>query len=259
MTRLGHAARGAAIATLVAVLGFNCAGIAAPLGQDLVIPAAEHSVPAQFYPASGDVKRPAVVILHGAEGVEKFATDYRRYAAALSGFGFDTYLISYYTAADADAMNSPDMAHKFAWRDERFPSWMKLVGDVVAFAAARPNASGRVGLVGFSNGGYLAAASAAFDPRVSALVVFYGGIRGAVKDSFTRLPPLLELHGDADRNAPLSDGTALVQLARAFGGHAEQIVYPGEGHGFDFNTRKPASADAMGRMLAFLSKTLEGQ
>jgi carboxymethylenebutenolidase len=48
------------------------------------------------------------------------------------------------------------------------------------------------------------------------------------------LPPLNELHGEADRSVPLAKGKELVSLARAVGAPAEQVTYPGREHGFDF-------------------------
>jgi carboxymethylenebutenolidase len=51
----------------------------------------------------------------------------------------------------------------------------------------RPEASGRVGLLGFSLGGAVAATSAR-DPRIAALVVFYGFIPNSQRARIDRLP-----------------------------------------------------------------------
>jgi fermentation-respiration switch protein FrsA (DUF1100 family) len=42
------------------------------------------------------------------------------------------------------------------------------------------------------------------------------------------LPPLLELHGDADHNVPLAQGEELVKLAKMAGAEAELVRYPGK-------------------------------
>jgi carboxymethylenebutenolidase len=105
-------------------------------------------------------------------------------------------------------------------------------------------------------GGYLAVAAAAADARVNALVVFYAGIPDARKSSLTRLPPLLALHGDADRNVPPAEGTALVDKARALGSAAQLVVYPGAGHGFDFDPTRDNAKDASARALSFLQQQL---
>jgi acetyl esterase/lipase len=63
------------------------------------------------------------------------------------------------------------------------------------------------------------------------------------------LPPTLELHGDADEEAPLSGGKAL-------GAPAEQVVYPGARHGFDFDPARSDSRDAQARAIEFLQRHL---
>ena len=57
-----------------------------------------------------------------------------------------------------------------------------------------------------------------------------------------RMPPLIELHGDADRNVPLATGRALVNLAKSVGAEADQITYTGKPHAFDFSDSDPAAA-----------------
>ena len=121
----------------------------------------------------------------------------------------------------------------------------------IGFALIQKGNSGHVGLLGLSNGGFLAVGTGAIDQRIGALVVFYGGIARPIRGEITRLPPLLELHGDADRTIPITQGRALVDRAKALGGEAEQIVYPGAGHGFG-----PTSDDARGHAVDFLRHQL---
>jgi carboxymethylenebutenolidase len=65
------------------------------------------------------------------------------------------------------------------------------------------------------------------------------------------MPPMIELHGDADRNVPLATGEALVTLAAAVGAPAEQVTYPGKGHGFDFADNDRATRNAVERVSRF--------
>jgi carboxymethylenebutenolidase len=205
--------------------------------------------------APDEAPRPAVLILHGRQGIEPLATAYGRYAADLAAAGMDAWVVSYYGAADAAAMNDPDRSQRSATFNARIGAWAKAIDDVAGFVLARKESSGRVGLLGFSNGGFLAVAAAA-DPRISALVVFYGGILDVVRDNVVRLPPLLAVHGDADRTIPISDGRELVERARALGGEAELITYPGAGHGFDFAPHSRIADDARSRAIAFLRSRL---
>lgn len=93
-------------------------------------------------------------------------------------------------------------------------------------------------------GGYVAAAPATRDERVAALGVLYGGMPDTMVSEVKHLPPLIELHGTADRNVPPAKGEELVKLGKAVGTEAEYIVYPGRHHGFDFSDTDPMTADA---------------
>jgi carboxymethylenebutenolidase len=70
------------------------------------------------------------------------------------------------------------------------------------------------------------------------------------------LPPLLELHGDADHNVPLAQGEELVKLAKVAGAEAELVRYPGKAHGFDFSESDPIAADAIDRVVRFFQTRL---
>ncbi len=78
----------------------------------------------------------------------------------------------------------------------------------------------------------------------------------AMVSGVKRLPPLIELHGEADRNVPLAKGQEFVKLANAVGSAAEQVTYPGKEHGFDFSDTDPLTADAIGRVTRFFHARL---
>lgn len=81
-------------------------------------------------------------------------------------------------------------------------SWLRRL--LLRFRQRGDN-SGRIGLLGFSLGGFIAADTAAHDERVEASGVLYGGMPNATVSQVKHLPPVLELHGDADRNVPLHE------------------------------------------------------
>jgi len=209
------------------------AGAAAIDGRSVVFESKPRPLTAELFQAPGNAQRPAVVILHGVGGFDAFPAFYRRYAAALAGAGIDAYVLRYYDASDAVATKSKIADERRAVFNQRIRSWASSVSEVVGLILADPRSSGRVGVLGFSQGGFLATAAAAQDQRISPLMVFYGGIPSLLKNEITRLPPLLELHGDADRVVALADGQALVDLARGLGQAVEMVIYPGAGHGFD--------------------------
>lgn len=205
------------------------------------------------YAARDDGQRPAVLILHGGRGVELKPHTYERHADAVSSGGLDAYLLRYFTDADHAALDqrATTAEGRDAYRTRRFDGWAKRVSSAVTAILARPESSGQVGLLGFSLGSYVAAATAALDDRIGALAAMYGGMPDAMVSQVRHLPPLIELHGEADRIVPLAKGTALVALARSVGAPAEQVTYPGREHGFDFSDTDPMTADAIGRIVRF--------
>ncbi|HEX9470045.1 MAG TPA: dienelactone hydrolase family protein [Bradyrhizobium sp.] len=207
------------------------------------------------YAADRDGTRPSVLILHGTNGFELKPSTYERYANALAAIGIDAYLLRYLTDADETRFKTT-RERREAYEAERFDSWAKKVSSVVTTILARSDSSGRIGLLGFSLGGYVAADTAARDERITALAVMYGGMPDAMVREVKHLPPLIELHGEADRNVSPAKGEELVKLAKAIGVEAEYIGYPGKPHGFDFSDNDPMIPDALGRVVGFFEARL---
>jgi carboxymethylenebutenolidase len=235
-----------------------CNPARAGLPQQLRVDADGGGVALTRYKADQAGRRPSVLLLHGAGGFERKPDAYQRYARALSARGIDAYFLRYFTAADAPAFDSTTTSKKNreAYEAGRFDGWAKRVSAVVTAVLARPDNSGRIGLLGFSLGGYIAADAAARDERVTALAVLYGGMPDAMASEVRHLPPLIELHGEAHRNVPLAQGEQLVKLGKAVGAEAELVAYPGRAHGFDFSDSDPMAADAIGRVVRFFEARL---
>lgn len=230
----------------------------AGLPEKSSVDAREGSVASTRFGAERTGKRPGVVVLHGARGIESHSRAYERYANALAAAGIDAYLIRYYSPADDLALEKMSTAgERKKYNTGRFDTWIERVSSSLTAVLERSDSSGRVGLLGFSLGGYVGAATAARDDRVSALAVLYGGMPDKIVSQVKYLPPLLELHGDADNNVPLAQGEALVKLAKAVGAPAEQVVYPGKGHGFDFSESDPMTNDAVDRVVRFFQSQLK--
>jgi carboxymethylenebutenolidase len=230
---------------------------AAP-GEEFSVASSHDSLPVSRYAAAAAGKRPAVIALHGSRGIELRPRAYERYAEALAARGIDAYFLRYMTPADTAALTSKSSTHESrdAYYTTRYDGWADTVSAAVTAILDRPDSSGRIGLLGFSLGGYIAADAAARDTRIAALAVLYGGMPDAMTAKVKHLPPLIVLHGEEDRNVPIAEGRQLVELGKIAGAEAEFVPYPGKAHGFDFSDTDPATPDAIDRVTRFFQRRL---
>jgi dienelactone hydrolase len=203
-----------------------------------------HPITIESFLPPGGGPFPAVIALHGSGGIRTWAADPAR---LLAGRGFAVFVLHYFERTGT------------AWADERtirqnFPAWMKTIGDAVTYTTQQPQvAAHRIGLLGFSLGGYLALAVASLDPRVKAVVEYFGGMPEELAN-FERMPPTLILHGDADPVVPVSEAYKLQQLFDRARAPYEIKIYAGEGHGFSGRLM----LDAGLRSFNFLNTHLAG-
>src|SRR5258705_10131219 len=142
-------------------------------GKEKTLPATEHPVKVEFFRAPGNAKRPTVLMLHGGQGwggAEGRTENFRQYGSELANHGFDAYMVYYYSDQDVAERkaNAPGISVR------RFPAWAKLVSDLTSDAKKMPDSNGKVGLVGFSNGGNLSAHATPLDKNIDAALVYYG-------------------------------------------------------------------------------------
>jgi carboxymethylenebutenolidase len=236
-----------------------CRSARAATPEQLSVDADDGRVNLTRYASERSGKRPTVLILHGSHGFDLKPRAYERYAHALAAKGVDGCFLRYFTEADAPAFDSRKTSRerREAYEAGRFDGWAKRVSAVVSTITARLDSSGRIGLLGFSLGGFVATDAAARDERVAALAVLYGGMPDAMAPAVKRLPPLIALHGEADRNVPFAKSEELVKLARATGAEAELVGYPGKPHGFDFSDSDPMAMDAVSRVVRFFEAQLK--
>jgi dienelactone hydrolase len=120
--------------------------------EAVIVKTAAGPLRSTHYAVPGEAARPAVLVLHGDRGFDRFAAAYKRYAIDLRAAGIDAWLVSYHSAADAAAMSDPDRARRTATYHARMGAWAKAVDNVAGLVLARTQSSCRVGLLGFSNG-----------------------------------------------------------------------------------------------------------
>lgn len=248
----------------VAVLAATCIAI----GSDFARAAAEPMITAEDFPTKdasikvhryatrGLGKRPAVLLLHGSKGLKANFEAYDRYARDLAASGIDTLLFSYFQPEELKVINEArDGSARHRQYIESIDRWVSLVRSIADSAREHERNSGHVGLLGFSLGGFVAVAAAS-KPLFSVLTVFYAGLPTFYNHAINFLPPLLDIHGDADRAVSLSQGERLVTLAKRLGGVAELALFRNEGHGFDLDIGNRDAASARQRAIAFTSQWL---
>jgi carboxymethylenebutenolidase len=204
-------------------------------GKDVIVDVFAPSAPGKY---------PVVLALHGRNGVgEGKRSGTHQAAREFARAGYVALVPHYFGRNLPDPKNGRKNARSHA-------VWTRTVIDTVSFAIRRDDVNPRqIGLVGFSNGSWVALSAAARDRRVSAVVENYGGYPGWDEINPARLPPVLILHGDADRVVPVNEADKLEAVLKEAGVPYEMHIYPGADHGFRGADRE----DALKRTLEFLA------
>jgi len=127
---------------------------------------------------------------------------------------------------------------------------------------SQPDATGKVGSIGFCFGGRMSLVLGVSRP-VDAICTFYGGGMQEVFDKLRQnlKAPVLGFFGDADVSIPAGTIEEFDKLLDEVGVEHEVITYPNSGHAFfrdsDPNVYKPdAAKDAWERSKKFFKKNL---
>jgi carboxymethylenebutenolidase len=226
-----------------------------------------------FEPAAAG-KRPAVVLLHGADGPKAGEALYRFAAGRLAVRGYRVLLVHYFDRTGAAVKGAGGVADLFkkcldgtaTKREEaiaraRFREWAAAVCDAVAYARSQPGVDEeRVGLVGFSLGAYLALAVAADERQhIAAVVEFCGGLVREARAGHKSLPPVLGFHGDKDQTVPVKEAESLRDLLAGRDPPCKVQIYKGVGHVFrkDGQVQPAIVVDAESQAAAFLEEHLK--
>jgi carboxymethylenebutenolidase len=209
-------------------------------GQDVIVDVIGPSAQGRY---------PAVIVLHGHGGLgDGRQSGMHSFARKLAGAGYVALVPHYFGSHKPDRKNGQKNARSFLF-------WERSVIDTVGFSVRRTDVDPkRIGLMGSSLGSWVALSVGARDRRVKAVVENFGGYPEWEELNPTRLPPVLILHGDADRDVPVQQAHNLQQILIGAGVEYEMHIYEGAGHGFrgaDFD-------DAMKRTLEFLDKHVKG-
>lgn len=181
-----------------------------------------HGIRIETFAPPDSEKLPSIIVLHGATGVEFANRFIAGLAQSFSEQGFVVHLVHYFDRTGSAYADDVTIRKSSA-------QWLKTVDDAVRWVRARrPGA--RIGMFGYSLGGYLAAAESVSNDQISAAVILSGGLDEGSAKGMRFAPPMLILHGMDDHRVPVSEARALEAALRKAGGNAELYVYPGEGH-----------------------------
>jgi carboxymethylenebutenolidase len=135
-----------------------------------------------YFPANAG-RFPAVIALHGSGGNHESMSEP---ASQLAARGFAVFVVHYFDRTGTTT--ATDKRTIFG----SFPAWGKTVWDAIGHVAKHPHVDAeRIGLLGFSLGGYLALSVASVDSRVKVVVEFFGGLPREMKLFMRRLCPVL--------------------------------------------------------------------
>ena len=232
---------------LLVSMSISAGAAAIPPPVQETFTAAGKPIRVETYLPPGPARHPAVILLHGADGLEAHALSYRSSAEQLAAHGYVALLIHYFDATGAHSASEEAIPRDFL-------KWMEVAGSAVSFARSKVSVEpDSVGLLGFSLGASLALSLASQDERIAAVAEFYGTLPELAAALARRMPPVLILHGAQDRIVPVEQARRLEQILRSKGVPFEIKLYPGQGHGFTGD----AAADAAARTLTFFAEHLK--
>lgn len=204
--------------------------------------AAPASAQQEFPPPQG--KGRVVVVVSGHDG----APAYRGVAGVIAQLGYDAVLF------DANSIAAKDTA--------------ATLRSAIQQAQQMPHAlSGKVGLVGFSQGGGQVLTYGSQMPDIASVVIAWYPATRSIADATAfaarlRLPVLM-LAGEMDHNRACCEiGTARMLAAAAAGRQFELVSYPNTAHAFiygSYHYNPEAYADGMQRTAAKLAEYLGHQ
>jgi carboxymethylenebutenolidase len=196
---------------------------------------------------------PAVLLLHGCDGLTKHGPRLRDQARYLAKHGYVCLLVHYFDRDSLAEVRQEDIR-------ERFPGWMLTVLDALKYTAGLEAVDAkRVGLVGHSLGAYLALSVGLVkgEKQVAAVVDYYGGLPGELLFipfvKVENMPPTLILHGERDEVVPVKEARDLEKMLKEKGRSCEMVLYPSQGHVF----QGADEIDSARRSLEFLDKRLK--
>ena len=198
-------------------------------------------LPGSWFPTATSAPAPAMVLMHGCggpfDGRGQWAARYTELASRLNAMGVHVLVTDSFTPRGERELCTQRVGQR---RVTQLHRRRDALGSLQWLAAQPGVDAGRLGLLGWSNGGstVLAATNlrhvevAAAPVRPSLAVAFYPGCESELQRGFEASAPLLLLLGELDDWTAAAPCKALAQRA-ARGARVQWEAYAGAYHGFD--------------------------
>ena len=245
-----------AVALSVMLAGTSALGAELAL-HELSVRSGGSDVQVRCYSTPDSGALPVVVLLHGASGFIPLSRHYESYARSLAAEGFRTCAVLYYSASDSSVIAGPNQTARSSLFQKRFMAWLATINDVVDQLSRLPITENEsIGVLGFSQGGYLAVGVAGTNRRIKALAEFYGGFPGPLEGQITQLPATLIVHGESDTVIPVQEAHRMEAAAKLRTTSVATKLYAGAGHGFDVTADDPNAVAARKETIDFFVRHL---
>ena len=204
-------------------------------------------------PANASGKLPGILVIHENRGLNPYIEDVaRRFAVA----NFMAFAPGGLTSVGGFPGDDEQGAVKF--REVNGPKMLEDFAASANWLKARPDCTGKIGVVGFCFGGGVANTLAVRMPDLGAAVAFYG--RQPTGDDVAKIKAPLMLHY-AENDQGIDQGWPAFETAlKANNKKYEAFTYAGTQHGFHNDTTprydEAAAKLAWQRSLDFFNKNL---
>jgi carboxymethylenebutenolidase len=204
-------------------------------------------------PTENQAKFPGVIVVHENRGLNPYIEDVGRRAAVA---GFISLAPDALTPLGGYPGNDDDgrVMQQKRTREE-------MLEDFIAayeYLLHHPSCNGKIGVVGFCFGGWIANMMAVKIPALGGAVPFYGGQPTAEESANIKAPLLIQF---AELDERVNAGwSAYEEVLKSIGARYQMHMYPGVNHGFHNNTTprydEPAATLSWNRTIEFFKENL---
>jgi carboxymethylenebutenolidase len=200
---------------------------------------------------------PAVVVIQEWWGLDGWVKDRAR---ALAKEGYVALAVDLYRGKST---SKQEEAHQLMMGLPRDRALADLKGSVAYLQGRTDVRKERIGVIGWCMGGMYSLAIATEEPRLSAVVAYYGTPPSDAAAAKIEAP-ILGLYGADDKGPSPEQVKAFESTMKKQGKAIDVKIYDGAGHAFANENnpwggyRPEAANDAWGRTVAFFAKHLKG-